>query len=139
MFQSAFALKYPMDPRPPMSTPGLFQRPTKLIDNISTFEIRGPFTYIMSFGIEHSCRFQRKVTPRKRKPFNPTSSTLSTSATSCHPSKMSNCNSPVTFPYGDSTTELQHVDVHQRVTVMITIVGFAISGVLVEAFSDRRK
>ena len=64
---------------------------------------------------------------------------LSTSATSRHPSKTLNCKSPTTFPHGDSTIELQHVDVHQCTTVTITIIGFAISGVLGEAFSDGRE
>ena len=73
---TSLALRYPRDPRPPVPTPGQFQCPSKLIGHVTTVQIRGPFTYSMSFEIQshilvRSRRFHRKVTPQERKVIQP--------------------------------------------------------------------
>lgn len=109
IFQSAFALKYPKDPFPPIPTPVKpFNTPANS-PAVSKHKILSPTACSPR---NRMCprvltRVFQKVTPQKQKPFNPASSTLSTSTylTSpvSTPSRTLNYKLPTASPFNDST------------------------------------
>ncbi|KAF9645902.1 hypothetical protein BDM02DRAFT_3189300 [Thelephora ganbajun] len=92
IFQSAFALKYPRGSFPPMATP------------VKPFNT--PANSPAASQSKHKILSPTKVTPQKQKPFNPASSTLSTSTylTSpvSTPSRTLNYKLPAASPFNDS-------------------------------------
>jgi len=111
IFQSAFALTYPRDPFPPMSTPMKpFNTPANspAVSQQTKPKILSPAVCLLELEptpVTHVALC--KVTPQKQRPFNPTSSTLSTSTylTSpvSTPSRTLNYKFPTASPFNDST------------------------------------
>ena len=111
IFQSAFALTYPRDPFPPMPTPVKpFSIPANspAVSQQTKPKILSPAVCPLGFELTSRTHVALyKVTPQKQRPFNPTSSTLSTSTylTSpvSTPSRTLNYGFPATSPFNDST------------------------------------